>query len=127
MKNFDLDRFLLAQKTDYDIALSEMKQGRKTSHWIWYIFPQVKGLGYSYNSNYYGLDGEDEAAAYLAHPVLGMRLREITNVVLSHSGKLSIQGIMGSRIDAKKFKSCMTIFDKVSPNDIFHEALVKFF
>lgn len=127
MADYNLERFVQAQATSYATALSEMKSGAKRSHWIWYIFPQVKGLGRSYNSEFYGLDGVEEAKAYLAHPVLGNRLREITNVVLSHYGKYTIRQIMGSGIDAKKFKSSMKIFDEASPNDIFNEALVKFY
>lgn len=127
MADYNLERFVQAQATSYATALSEMKSGAKRSHWIWYIFPQVKGLGRSYNSEFYGLDGVEEAKAYLAHPVLGNRLREIINVVLSHYGKYTIRQIMGSGIDAKKFKSSMKIFDEASPNDIFKEALVKFY
>lgn len=127
MADYNLERFVQAQATSYATALSEMKSGAKRSHWIWYIFPQVKGLGRSYNSEFYGLDGVEEAKAYLAHPMLGNRLREITNVVLSHYGKYTIRQIMGSGIDAKKFKSSMKIFDEASPNDIFNEALVKFY
>ena len=127
MADYNLERFVQAQATSYATALSEMKSGAKRSHWIWYIFPQEKGLGRSYNSEFYGLDGVEEAKAYLAHPVLGNRLREITNVVLSHYGKYTIRQIMGSGIDAKKFKSSMKIFDEASPNDIFNEALVKFY
>ena len=127
MADYNLERFVQAQTTSYATALSEMKSGAKRSHWIWYIFPQVKGLGRSYNSEFYGLDGVEEAKAYLAHPVLGNRLREITNLVLSHYGKYTIRQIMGSGIDAKKFKSSMKIFDEASPNDIFKEALVKFY
>lgn len=77
-KVYNLQRFIDAQKTEYETALSEISSGGKRSHWIWYIFPQQKGLGYSYNSEYYGLDGTGEARAYLAHPLPGARLREIS-------------------------------------------------
>ena len=77
-----LERFVVAQELMYPRALEEVKNGRKVTHWIWYIFPQLKGLGHSNKSIYYGLDGIDEARAYLAHPVLGARLREITTAVL---------------------------------------------
>ena len=80
MTNYNLQRFLDAQRGDYEQALAEVRNGRKYSHWIWYIFPQLKGLGMSYNSQYYGLSGKEEAEAYLAHPILGERLREITSV-----------------------------------------------
>ena len=124
----DLNRFLHAQD-DFGIyrqALREMKAGRKTSHWIWFIFPQLKGLGHSYNSIYYGIESLKEAEDYLADPVLGKRLREITSEVLSHKDD-DILVIMGSGIDAKKFRSSMTLFDAVCPHDIFAEALEAFF
>lgn len=121
-----LQRFLDAQRFGYETALKEMKAGEKRSHWIWYIFPQVKGLGRSPDSQFYGVVGLEEAKAYLEHPVLGKRLREITQEVLNHSGK-NINSIMGSRIDAMKFKSSMTLFDAVSPSDIFAKALDTFY
>lgn len=127
MAEFDLNRFLEAQERDYATALAEMKNGAKLSHWIWYIFPQQKGLGHSYNSRYYGLCGVEEAMAYWNHPVLKARLLEITNAVLSHAGKRDIFQIMGSGIDVMKFRSCMEIFDKVAPNDVFHKAIVTFY
>lgn len=127
MAEFDLNRFLEAQERDYATALAEMKNGAKLSHWIWYIFPQQKGLGHSYNSRYYGLCGVEEAMAYWNHPVLKARLLEITNAVLSHAGKRDIFQIMGSGIDVKKFRSCMDLFDKVAPNDVFHKAIVTFY
>lgn len=125
-KHFDLNRFLDAQLQDYETALMEMQDGAKESHWIWYIFPQPKGLGHSYNSEYYGLDGMEEARAYLAHPVLDARLREISQTLLLHSRK-SIYSIMGSSIDALKLKTCMQLFDSISPNDVFEEVLDTFF
>lgn len=123
---YDLQRFIDAQRYAYEFALAEMEAGRKTSHWIWYIFPQIKGLGHSYNANYYGLSGLDEAREYLDHPVLGQRLREITRAVLAHAEK-DIYDIMGARVDALKFRSSMTLFDMVSPNDVFARALDAFF
>lgn len=120
---FDLDRFIEAQRLDYSLALEEMKEGHKVTHWIWYIFPQLKGLGHSYNATYYGLDGIEEARAYYEYPVLCARLREITQAVLSHKGTIPVVELMGSRIDAIKLRSCMEIFDQVSPNDIFREVL----
>ena len=124
---YDLDRFLAAQEADYYEALDEIRAGRKTGHWIWYIFPQQKGLGHSYNSQYYGLDGIDEARAYLAHPVLGARLREISEALLKHEGKRDIDTIMGSNIDVLKLQTSMNLFNKVSPNDIFGKVLDAFF
>lgn len=127
MDRYNLDRFIKAQETYYDIALNEIRHGRKYSHWIWFIFPQQKGLGHSYNSEFYGLDGLDEATAYLTHPVLGARLREICIALLAHKEKLSITYIMGNYIDMLKLQSSMQLFDAVSPNDIFKEVLNAFF
>ena len=124
---YDLDRFLAAQEAAYHEALDEIRAGRKTGHWIWYIFPQQKGLGHSYNSQYYGLDGIDEARAYLVHPVLGARLREISEALLSHKDKRDIDAIMGSSIDVLKLQTCMNLFNRVSPNDIFEKVLDAFF
>lgn len=124
--DYDLDRFLVAQERDYRYALEEMRNGRKQGHWIWYIFPQQKGLGHSYNSEYYGLDGLDEAKAYIQHPVLGKRLREICHALLDNKGK-DIRFIMGSSIDVIKLKSSMQLFDLASPNDIFNKVLRTFF
>ena len=121
-----LQRFLDGQRFGFESALAEMKAGEKRTHWIWYIFPQLRGLGHSYNSQFYGIADIDEAKAYLDHPVLGARLRVITLAVLSHSDK-DIEEIMSTRIDAKKFKSSMTLFDVVSPNDIFARALDTFY
>ena len=105
----------------------EIKNGRKLSHWIWYIFPQQKGLGHSHNSEFYGLEGIEEAAAYWAHPILSARLREICEALLTHKGKREIDFIMGSRVDVMKLQTCMNLFNKVAPNDIFKEVLETFF
>ena len=121
----ELNRFVRAQEHSYEQALSEIKAGRKYSHWIWYVFPQLKGLGRSENSYYYGLDSLAEAASYLAHPVLGSRLREITLALLEHSGKKP-KDILGG-IDATKVCSSMTLFDKVCPGDIFARVLDEFY
>ena len=121
-----LQRFLDAQKNQYYIALREMREGSKRSHWIWFIFPQIQGLGQSPESKLYGISDLDEAKAYLSHPVLGARLREITAEVLKHTDS-SIRTIMGGGIDVKKFKASMTLFDVVSPNDIFAKALETFY
>ncbi len=126
-KEYDLERFVTAQAADYADALDDIRNGRKHGHWIWYIFPQQKGLGHSYNSEYYGLDGIDEARAYLAHPVLGARLREISEALLIHEGKRDIDAIMGSSIDVLKLQTCMNLFNRVSPNDIFEKVLDAFF
>lgn len=126
-KKFDLDRFVNAQKVGYPLALSEMKAGRKRSHWIWYIFPQQKGLGHSYNSRYYGLDGIDEAKAFLNHHLLGARLREICQVLLEHDGQITVNDLMGSSIDVLKLKTSMKLFNEISPNEIFQDILDMYF
>lgn len=123
---FDLQRFIDMQQTDYATALQEMKDGQKRSHWIWYIFPQLRGLGHSSYSWIYGLADTEEAKAYLDHPVLGPRLREVTQAILTHRGK-DIVSIMGSSIDALKLCSSMPLFDAVSPNGIFRTVLDAFF
>lgn len=125
---YNLGRFLEAQEfcEIYTLALSEMKAGRKRSHWIWYVFPQVKGLGLSYNSRLYGVVDLEEARQYLADDVLGTRLREITQAVLSHKD-IEANTLMNGEIDAVKLCSSMTLFDIISPNDIFEEVLDVFF
>lgn len=121
----DLQRFIDAQNEDYALALSEIRQGMKRSHWIWYIFPQIKGLGFSYNSEYYGISSLQEARDYLNHEVLGKRLQEITESLLLHKGK-DIEQIMGD-IDAVKLKSSMTLFDAIKPGGVFGEVLDEFY
>lgn len=122
---FCLERLVKAQEQMYAIALHEIKQGRKWSHWIWYIFPQLAVLGHSRNAKYYGLSGYDEAEAYLNHPVLGGCLREITQTLLHHK-EFTAEEILGG-IDAMKVKSCMTLFAEVSPDEIFDEVLKVFY
>lgn len=126
---FDLQRFLDAQEFlgTYERVLTELGNGRKRSHWIWFIFPQQKGLGYSYNSEYFGLEGTEEAKAFLEHPVLGKRLRECCNLLMSQAGKKNIRDIMGSGIDVLKLRTSMKLFNSVSPNDIFADVLQSFF
>lgn len=126
MTEMDIERFVEAQDSEYcgyAQALQEMLAGAKHGHWIWYIFPQLRGLGHSGNANFYGIEDLQEAKEYLKHPVLGTRLREITQVVLDHADdRLAIE-LMGSDIDELKLKSSMTLFDKASPNDIFSDVL----
>ena len=120
-----LDRFIKAQENTYLVALKEIKNGRKQSHWMWYIFPQIKGLGMSETSRYYGIDDEEEAKAYLDNEILGFRLREITSELL----KLNIDNpvdIFGT-IDTMKLKSSMTLFDYVSEDKIFSQVLNKYY
>ena len=122
---YNLQRFLRAQDDKYDCALLELENGRKRSHWIWYIFPQLAVLGYSRNAKYYGISCLDEAKAYMQNPVLGGRLRRVVEVLLSHSGKNAVD-ILGC-IDAVKVRSCMTLFDAVSPDDVFRKVLDCFY
>lgn len=123
---FQLQRFLDAQENDYDVAIRELREGKKHSHWIWYVFPQLKGLGQSATSNFYGLAGLAEARAYLAHPVLGLRLLEAIRTLLAHRGK-KIEQILGE-LDALKFRSCLTLFSLADPSEkIFIDALETFF
>lgn len=125
---FDIERFIKAQNADntYQRALEEMQRGHKTSHWIWFIIPQLKGLGHSPYSQYYGLADADEARIFLANSCLNERLREITCTLLTHKDK-NIEQLMGSYVDALKLKSSMTLFDAISPNDIFSEVLKTFY
>lgn len=125
IENTGLQRFIEAQNDSYDQALKEIRNGRKLTHWIWYIFPQMKGLGFSYNSEYYGIASLQEAKDYLENELLRKRLFEITESLLMHKGK-DIESIMGD-IDALKLKSSMTLFDAVQPDDIFGEVLDEFY
>ena len=120
-----LERFVEAQAPVYARALAELKAGRKQSHWMWFVFPQIAGLGHSAMAQHYAIQNLAEARAYLAHPLLGKRLRECTQAVLDVEGK-SAHAIFGSPDDLK-FRSSMTLFDLASPNDIFRAALEKFF
>lgn len=121
-----LQRFVLAQDKMYDLALKELKRGKKRSHWMWFIFPQLRGLGKSAMSYTYGLDGAAEAAAYLAHPVLGDRICECCAALLKHKDKTA-EEIFG-HIDAMKLRSSMTLFAAVSDADaVFNEVLAVFY
>lgn len=125
-----IERFIEVQDSPYSgytQALNEMENGGKCSHWIWYIFPQIAGLGRSGMAQRYALTDIEEAKAYLEHPILGKRLYEITNVVLSYPEDEKPRFFMGSSIDAIKLKSSMTLFDIISPNDIFGKVLDKFY
>ena len=123
--NYDLNRFAEAQNGVYPIAFKELQEGRKRSHWMWYIFPQLKHLGHSYNAKYYGITGIEEATAYLQHPVLGQRLREVAETILNLSGN-DAEAVFGG-IDALKLRSSMTLFDVVEPGSVFDKVLMKFF
>jgi len=123
---FDLQRFLDAQADTYADALTELRAGRKRSHWSWFVLPQVRGLGRSAMAARYAISGLDEARAYLAHPVLGPRLRETIDAVVLHAGTPAAT-ILGD-VDAMKFHSCVTLFAQVAePESPFHRALKAFF
>ena len=132
MQNFaetDINRFIEAQEVSYfcgyNQALEEIKNGLKTNHWIWYIFPQLRCLGRSSRAHYYGIADRDEAQRYLEHPILGARIRKITEALLEHKDKTALS-IFGDT-DAIKVRSCMTMFDFLSPNDIFGVVLCSFY
>jgi uncharacterized protein (DUF1810 family) len=121
-----LDKFLRAQAIDYPVALAELERGRKESHWIWYVLPQLRGLGLSDMSMMYGLQGLQEARLYLAHPVLGARLRECVRAACAHR-TLSAEALLGG-VDALKFRSCLTLFAAAAPQEaLFTEALAQFY
>ena len=123
----DLERFVRAQDSGgtYQRALTELRNGRKTSHWMWFIFPQIAGLGFSAMAQRYAIGSRAEAVAYLGHPLLGARLVECTLLVLAVTGK-TIHDILGSPDDIK-FRSSMTLFDAVSDRTIFAEAIEKYY
>lgn len=127
-RKIGVKRFLEAQNREYvgyKQALDEIKAGQKRGHWIWYVFPQMKGLGFSEMSEFYGISDQGEAEDYLIHPILYDRLYEISRELLQHQDK-SAEEIFGS-LDAMKVRSCMTLFDSVSPKDVFGEVLDAFF
>ena len=122
----DLKRFLDAQENDFERALAEIKRGKKQSHWMWYIFPQIAGLGFSSTSKFYAIKDRGEAENYLVHPLLGKRLIEISNALLEVEGKTANQ-IFGSP-DDMKLKSSMTLFGALeNTNPVFQRVLDKYF
>jgi len=123
---FDLQRFLEAQNPVYARVCSELRAGRKQSHWMWFVFPQIAGLGRSAMADKYAIASLDEAKAYLAHPVLGARLRECTELVLNIAGKTAVE--IFDYPDDLKFRSSMTLFAQAAPDEaIFAEAVKKYF
>ena len=123
---FDLDRFVEAQRRTYAAALAELRRGRKTSHWMWFIFPQIAGLGMSPMARRYAISGLAEARAYLRHPVLGPRLVESTQAVNQVAGRSALE-IFGHPDDLK-FKSSLTLFANAAPdNRVFAAALARYF
>lgn len=123
---YDLDRFLEAQKSLYDVALAEIKNGYKQEHWIWFIFPQLRGLGFSPEAEYYGITGLDEAKAYLKHPILRKRLIEATSAILNLNTDY-IDDFL-PHPDNLKLRSSMTLFSQAEPEEkLFQEVLDRFY
>ncbi len=121
-----LERFVEAQEGDYAQALAELSAGRKRTHWIWYVLPQLRELGRSAMAKEYGISDGNEAASYLAHPLLGPRLVECVSAILNHSDRSAVD-ILGD-IDAMKFRSCLTLFAQVAPAEpVFARALAVFY
>jgi uncharacterized protein (DUF1810 family) len=131
---YDLERFVRAQEDSYAGALAELQAGRKRSHWIWYVLPQLRGLGSSSMAVRYGIASLDEARAYLKHPVLGARLRECVVAINAHRAEgdgPSAEAILGG-IDAQKFRSCLTLFIAAAQDDaptqqLFSQALARYY
>ena len=123
---YTFNRFVFRQRKMYETALNEIKNGKKKCHWMLYIFPQMRGVGTSYKSSVFSLDGVEEARAYLAHPLLGQRLIECTRALLAHKDK-SAEEIFGD-IDANKLRSCMTLFSEACiSRSVFDDVLDLFF
>jgi len=123
--DFNLQRFLSAQEPVFDTVLSELRSGRKQSHWMWFVFPQIEGLGRSHTARTYAISGAAEASAYLAHPVLGDRLAACCRLVVAIDGRTA-EDIFGG-IDAVKLRSSMTLFASVSDDPIFTQVLAKYY
>ncbi|MBA3674778.1 MAG: DUF1810 domain-containing protein [Chitinophagaceae bacterium] len=121
-----LSRFLSAQQTIYPQVLQELQNGKKTSHWMWFIFPQIEGLGNSTTAKYFSIKSINEAKEYIDHPILGKRLMECCNIILKLGGK-TVEDIFGYP-DNLKLKSCMTLFKYVAPlQKVFADVLIKYF
>ena len=124
---YDLSRFIKAQEFDYEHALAEIRRGQKTSHWIWFVFPQLKDLGKSSTAKYYGIENLDEAKEYLANEILRGRLLEISQALLDLKNN-DIEYIMGSSVDKMKLLSSMTLFHLADPTcEIFSKVIEKYF
>lgn len=122
----NLERFIDAQSETFDAALAELLAGLKQGHWMWFVFPQLAVLGHSAASKFYGIASLDEARAYLANPQLGPRLRASVEALLRWAGRNTAEQILGP-IDAVKLRSSLTLFNQVSPDDLFGRALDAFF
>lgn len=121
----NLEKFVIAQEESYEVALREIKEGRKRSHWMWYIFPQIKGLGYSSTAQFFAIEDRAEAEAYMKHPVLSVRLLEISEELLNIDNN-DANEVFGYP-DNLKLKSSMTLFSLVSRKTVFKRVLDKFF
>jgi len=125
-KQYDLDRFLEAQEQTYENALREIRLGSKQTHWMWFIFPQLRGLGFTDYNIFYGIENLTEATLYLNHPILGKRLVEITQAMLENEKKTALE-ILG-RPDERKLKSCMTLFGLLPETpECFRQVLEKYY
>ena len=126
MHDYELNRFIKAQDGVYSRVITELKSGRKQSHWMWFVFPQIQGLGRTVKSRHYAIQDLNEARAYLAHPLLGDRLNECTDLVLMHRQKTPSE--LFGYPDDLKFHACMTLLEQAddSPDSVFHEALQRF-
>jgi uncharacterized protein (DUF1810 family) len=122
----NLQRFVDAQNGVFQTAIAELRAGLKRSHWMWFVFPQLRGLGRSSTAIHYSIGSLDEARAYLDHPVLGTRLNQSVEAILPWIGRRSAEDIFGP-IDAMKLRSSLTLFDLVAPESVFAEALAGFF
>ncbi len=126
MDPYDLERFVAAQGPIYRQVTQELRRGAKRTHWMWFVFPQLRGLGRSATAEHYGIASEDEARAYWRHPVLGPRLTECTELLLAITGKTAVE-VLGSPDDLK-LRSSMTLFERVAPEEpIFAQTLERFF
>jgi uncharacterized protein (DUF1810 family) len=123
--DFDLERFVTAQRGTYEGALAELRAGRKRGHWMWFVFPQIAGLGHSSTAQHYAISGLDEARAYLAHPVLGPHLVEAAQALLDLPGDDPV-AVVGS-VDALKLRSSMTLFAQASDEPAFRQVLDRFY
>lgn len=122
MTDHNLQRFVDAQRDSFEAALAEIRAGSKQSHWMWFVFPQLRGLGHSSTAQYYGIESPDEARAYLDHPLLGARLSASVTELLPWAGRRDPEQIFGS-VDALKLKSSLTLFEQAAPGGRFGEAL----
>jgi len=123
---YDLQRFIRAQDGVYETALAELRAGSKQSHWMWFVFPQLRGLGVSPTAQYYGISSLEEALGYLQDPMLGARLRQSVEALLPWAARRTPEQVFGA-IDAIKLRSCLTLFDAAESGAVFAQALAAFF